>query len=251
MNIPLKTSEEIRIMRQGGEKLSQILEKLVRFTRPGVKLIEIEKLAWSLIEKTGGKPGFALVPGYNWATCININDGIVHGIPDQKEIKDGDVVSIDIGIFYKGLNTDMCRSFQVGKKDPGTDKFLKTGKKALKQAIKQAKVGNRIGHISKAIQDTIEGAGFTCIRNLTGHGVGKKLHEPPQIPCFLDKKIKETPLIEKGMTLAIEVIYALGSHTNYTKIDNWTIATSDGKISTVFEKTIAVINDGSLILTDF
>jgi methionyl aminopeptidase len=251
MNIYLKSQEEIKIMKTGGEKLSRVLEKLIKVTKPGVKLIEIEKLAWDLLIKSGGKPSFAYVPGYKWATCININEGIVHGMPSKRAIKDGDVVSIDIGLLYRGFNTDMCRTIQVGKKDKKTSEFLETGQKALKRAIEKARVGKRIGNISKAIQTTIEEAGYCSMRNLTGHGVGKKLHEPPPIPCFLDKKIEETPLLKKGMTLAIEIIYAAGSFENKTDKDGWTILMSDGKISAVFEKTIAVNGGGSLILTDF
>lgn len=259
MKIPLKSPEEIEIMQEGGKKLSRILRELIKMAKPGVKLADIEKKAQHLIKKAGGEPSFTRVPNYKWATCINVNDGIVHGIPDETKIKQGDVVSIDIGLLYKGFNTDMCQTLCVqdkryeikDKKYEGKEKFLKTGKKALEDAIGQAKVGNRVGHISQAIQRRIEDAGYSCIRNLTGHGIGKKLHEPPQIPCFLNKKIKETSLLENGTTLAIEVIYAIGDCTNYTKMDGWTIAASNGKIATVFEKTIAVTNDGSLILTEF
>jgi len=257
MKIPLKSPEEIKIMQEGGRKLSTTLRQLVKMAEPGVRLADIEKKAQGLIKKTGGEPSFARVAGYKWTTCINVNDGVVHGIPDETEIKEGDIVSIDIGLYYKGFNTDMCRT-RIAQ-PPATShqlpanirKFLETGKKALEEAIKQARVGNRVGHISKAIQERIEGSGYSSVRNLTGHGVGKKLHEPPQIPCFLDREIEDTPLLKEGMILAIEVIYAMGKPANYTKIDGWTIATSDGKISAVFEKTIGVTNDGPLILTPF
>jgi len=198
MKIPLKSPEEIKIMQEGGRKLSAVLRQLVEMAKPGVTLADVEKRAQDLIKKTGGVPGFARVAGYKWATCINVNDGIVHGIPDETEIKEGDVVSVDIGLFYKGLNTDTCRTVYAqslsqkpkakSQKHEDINLFLKTGKQALEEAIKQAKVGNRVGHISRAIQKRIEGAGYSSVRNLTGHGVGKKLHEPPQIPCFLDKK---------------------------------------------------------------
>ena len=252
--ISLKTPKEIALIAQGGKKLQRILQGLVKLTKAGISLEEIEDQAWREIGKTGGKPAFAQVPGYQWATCININQGIVHGIPNQYRIKNGDIVTIDSGLLYRGWNTDMSTTFQVaeGKLVPASEveKFLVAGRKALKESIAQAYSGQRFGHISQTMQKVIEKAGYAPIRNLTGHGIGRKLHEPPLIPCFLSGDLKSTPLIKTGMVFAIEVIYAMGSsETETDRGDNWTIRTKDGKIAAVFEKTIAIGDDGHLICT--
>ena len=271
MKISIKTPKEIKIMHQGGEKLSFILGQLFEMAKPGVNLLDIEKKAVQLIKKTGGEPAFARVPGYHWATCLNINEEIVHGVPKDYIIKAGDVVNIDIGLYYKGFNTDMSSTLLVKNSPKDTsevaqeprsgaqmtpargkeiNRFLKTGKKALKEAINQARSGNYIGHISQKIQEIIEGAGYSCARTLTGHGIGRKLHEPPSIPCFIQSRIKDTPLLKSGMIVAIEVIYSYGgSELVINPKDKWTIKTKDGKISAVFEETIAINKKGALVLT--
>ena len=271
MKISIKTEQEIKIMHEGGKKLSSILGQLFQMGKPGVNLLDLEKKAIQLIEETGGEPAFARAPGYHWATCLNINEEIVHGIPKEYIIKVGDVVNIDMGLYYKGFNTDMSSTILVKNSPKDTsevaqeprsgaqttparwkeiNRFLKTGKKALKEAINQAKPGNYIGHISSKIQEIVEGAGYSCARNLTGHGIGRKLHELPSIPCFLQSRIKDTPLLKSGMTIAIEVIYCMGkSKLVINPKDKWTIKTKDGKISAVFEETIAIDKKGALVLT--
>ncbi|MGI5828294.1 MAG: type I methionyl aminopeptidase [Patescibacteria group bacterium] len=254
MKAKLKNPQEIAVMREGGEKLSQILAQLVESSKVGVTLFDIETRAQDLIKKTGGKPGFAMVPGYRWATCINLNEGVVHGIPGERKLRDGDVVSIDIGMFYKGFHTDMSTSFQVGetslKEESETSKFLKVGKNTLEKAISEVKPGKRIGHISQAIQKNIEKAGYSCVYSLVGHGIGRDLHEYPPIPGVLVGSLEQTPMLKIGMALAIEVIYAMGKPETYTDPeDGWTIVTQDGKIAAVFEKTIAVVSDGYLLIT--
>ncbi len=251
-SINLKTPKEITIMKVGGQKLNSIKKALIRKAQPGTKLSDIEALAMNLINKTGGQASFAMVDGYQWATCINLNEGLVHGVPDNKTIKSGDIVSIDCGIYLKGFHTDTSFSFLVGNKKDYKDKakLLTVGQKALDLSIKQAKVGNRIGHISRTMQKTIEENGYNVARNLTGHGIGKKLHEAPSVPCFLDKKIEETPLIKPGLTIAIEAIYMAGSYQTITDSqDNWTIITKDGSQSAMFEETVAITKKGPIILT--
>lgn len=258
MKIDLKIPREIKIMQKGGKLLSGILKQLCQQAKPGVNLLEIEKKARHLIKKTGGKPSFKMVKSYQWATCLNINEGVVHGVPKDYSLKPGDLLTIDVGLFYKGFHTDSSCTIKVKsprrtslrgrqkakvKSNKKVDNFLKTGRKALKEAIKVAIPGNHVGHISAKIQEIIEGAGYVCIRTLTGHGIGKKLHEPPLIPCFLKEEIRETPKLKKGMTLAIEVIYAEGSPNVVTdKKDGWTVKTDDGKIAAVFEESIVVLD---------
>jgi len=251
MDLDLKSPQAIKLMALGGQKLAAIRDQLVVMALPNTSLAKIEAQAQNLIKQTGGKPSFSMVPDYHWATCININQGVVHGVPDKTIINSGDLVSIDVGLFYRGFHTDTSVSFIAGTpKDSQMLKFLSTGKQALKTAISQAKSGNHIGHISQAIQQTVESAGYSSIRKLTGHGIGKILHQPPVIPCFLKQPIKDTPLINPGLTLAIEAIYAFGSPDIITDPkDHWTVTTADNQPAAVFEHTIAVTNSGPRILT--
>lgn len=261
--IDLKTPEEIEVMATGGKILSDVLHEVLRQVKPGVSEIELDKLADDLIVKKGGFPGFKKVSGYTHATCISTNDVVVHGIPTNYRLKDGDVIGIDCGVFYKGLHTDMSETVKV--KSPASrqgrqkskvtdedsiDKFLETGKKALEEAIKVVKPGNRVGHISETIQTIVEGSGYSVVRSLIGHGVGKNLHEAPEVPGFLYGSIEKTPLLQEGMTIAIEVIYNMGGkEVVYAGNDGWTIKTKDGSVSGVFERTIAVTKNGYKLLT--
>jgi len=246
--IVLKTPAEIEVMRQGGEKLALVLRKTIAALRPGMTTAKLDEIAEREILALGGKCSFKMVPRYHWASCVTINDEVVHGIPGKKVIKKGDVVGVDVGIYYKGFHTDAAQTVRVQAKE---DEFLKVGRRALKKAIEQVKPGNRIAHISMAIQEEIEKAGFSPVAALTGHGVGRRLHEDPMIPCFFDKKedIGKSPILELGMTLAIEIIYNLRSPEVVLTEDGWTIKTKDGKISGLFEKTVAITANGPLVLT--
>jgi len=263
--IILKSKKEIEIMQEGGGKLGNTLNKLIQSIKVGTNLLDVEKKARQMLMDTGGEPGFARVPNYKWATCLNVNEGIVHGVPKDYSLKEGDVLSIDIGLFYKGFNSDMCATILVeapNNKHPASpaggqitnkkeiDEFLDTGKRALREAIKEAKPGNRVGHISKKIEDIIEGNGYSSARNLTGHGIGRKLHEDPSIPCFLGKRIENTLKLKSGTTIAIEVIYAQGEpDLEVSQKDGWTIETKDKKLSGMFEQSVAVTKRGVEILT--
>lgn len=245
----IKSVEEIKIMAECGEKLSRVKKALFDKVDSGISAYDIEILADKLIKKEGAEASFKKVPGYSWATCVNVGAGLVHGIP-KKEIvfKDGDLVSVDLGLYYKGFHTD-C-SFSKGiNPDSVTVKFLKAGKDALEKAIDSARVGNRIYDISKAIESTIGAAGYNPVRALVGHGVGRNLHEDPQIPCFVPGGRGESMEIPEGATLAIEVMYALGSPDLVQESDGWTISTRDGKISALFEETVAVRKDGPQVIT--
>lgn len=244
-----KTRQEIRIMAGGGMKLAKIKKKLENAIKEGVSARQIDELADKLIKKVGGKPSFKIVPGYSWATCVNVNQGLVHGIPKTETVfKDKDVVSVDVGLFYKGFHTDT--SFSVGiNPDTETKRFLGVGKKTLRAAIKKALVGNRIFDLSKTIQENVEFKGYSPIRALVGHGIGRGLHEYPQIPCFVKGKRSETPGIPEGAVLAIEVMYTMGKPDVTIGEDGWTISVSDAKISALFEETVAVTRHGPLVLT--
>lgn len=244
-----KTKKEIEIMAEGGKKLAKIKKSLTEKINEGVNAQEIEELAEILIKETGGKASFKMVPRYKWTTCVNVNEGVVHGIPKKETVfKKGDVVSVDIGLFYKGFHTDTSISVGI-KPNSETEDFLKTGKLALDNAIDKAQVNNKIFDISKAIQNTIENAGLVPIRALVGHGIGRSLHETPQIPCFVEGDKDDSPTIPEGAVLAIEVMYTLKKPDVKVSADGWTILTRDGKITGLFEETVAITAGGPLVLT--
>jgi methionyl aminopeptidase len=247
--IQIKSPEEIQIMAEGGKKLARVKNALVSATKAGVRASEIEELAVRLIKEEGAECSFKKVPGYRWATCININEGLVHGIPTSSLVfKTGDLVSIDVGVYFKGFHTDTSISVGINL-SPENQRFFNVGAETLNIALKAVKEGNYIYDISKAIEDSIEGAGYTTIKALVGHGVGRELHEDPQIPCFVPGVRQESPQIKVGMVLAVEVMYAIGSDKVELSEDGWTIATRDGKISGLFEDTIAVTAKGPKVLT--
>jgi methionyl aminopeptidase len=257
--IDIKTETEIQIMREGGRKLGLILHQLMDFAQVGISLMEIETKAQALIKEVGATPSFMTVEDYKWATCLCINDEVVHGTPTNYKLIAGDILTIDIGLIYQGFHADTADSKiivsqnQQNFTDPdykNKEKFLSVGKIALEKAIAQAKSGNRVGHISQTIQNIIEGAGYSIVKSLVGHGVGRNLHEDPQIPGFLKGNINTTPILKAGMTIAIEVIYAEGKGAVvYKNQDGWTIATADGSLSAVFEHSIAISNGPALVLT--
>lgn len=245
--IELKTPAEIGIMTLGGKILAETLQAVLQMAKPGISTKELDSFAEKLILKAGGKPSFKMEKGYYYTTCMCLNDIVVHGIPTPELLKKGDILGIDMGVFYKGFHTDASWSIQIGG---GHNKFLEIGELALKKAIEKCVVGNHIGDISKTIQDIVEGAGYSCVKQLVGHGVGKLLHEDPEIPCYLRGEVNNTAVIKEGMVLAIEVIYNEGkSPVVYKNDDGWSIATRDGANSGLFEHTVAVTAKGPVILT--
>ena len=242
-------NNKLSAMEKGGLILAQALAATRQFIRPGRKLIEAENFARHFLEKKGAEAAFARVPGYRWATCINLNEGIVHGIPNERRFQKGDLVSLDIGAYYQGYNTDMAYSWELE-----TDhyrQFLQAGKEALQRAIKAARPGQRVKDISRAIQTTIEGNDIGSVaRELTGHGVGRTLHQEPFIPGFQESAMGRY-VLQPEETLAIEVIYSAGRPDLVITDDGWTIATQDGKISALFEKTVVVTKTGGRVLTPY
>jgi methionyl aminopeptidase len=249
-----KTPQEITQMREGGKRLGVILDGLIDMAKPGVSLLEIENKAQQEIAKAGGTPSFMTVGDYKWATCLCVNDEVVHGIPTHRKLLDGDILTIDVGMIYGGLHTDTAFTKYISNDPEIPDEikdFLETGKKTLSGAIRQALAGNRIGDISKTIQNNIEVAGYHIVKTLVGHGVGKNLHEEPQIPGYVKTQITNSPLIVQGQTIAIEIIYGLGTGSIvYANDDGWTISTRDGSLSAVFEHTVLIGEKGPEILTN-
>jgi methionyl aminopeptidase len=254
----VKNQQEIAVMREGGGKLWNILQILLREAQVGVSLLSLEEIAQEGIRKADASPSFSTVKGYKWATCLCVNDEVVHGIPSMRMLEDGDFLTIDIGMIYKGFHTDCAWTKIIRTQNSKVktqnyeekERFLTVGEDALKKAIGVAKAGNRVGHISQIIEQTITDAGFSVVRSLTGHGVGKTLHEEPMIPEYLDKPLEKTPLLTSGMTLAIEIIYAMGKGViAYSKDDGWTLATKDRSLTAVFEKTLAIGEEETFVLT--
>lgn len=252
--IKTRNTYEQRLMRKSGEIAARALKRAIDAIKVGVTELEVDKIAAEEIYKQGGDLSYKSVPGYKFATCITVNEQVVHGIPTERKFVVGDLVSVDLAVVYKGWHTDCAWSVVIrGKGNPSTtlrtrgergkgdeekEKFLKTGEEALWLGIAQAVSGNRVGDISNAIQSKVEGADYQVVRSLVGHGVGRSLHEDPEIPGF---GIKGSGVVLKsGMSLAIEVIYAKGSGDVVLDSDGWTFVTADKSWAGLFEKTVIV-----------
>jgi methionyl aminopeptidase len=252
--IILKTPEEISVMREGGKRLARVLQKVEKAIRPGVSTGELDLLAEQEILREGGKPSFkgyqmASAPSYPASLCVSVNDEVVHGIPKASRVlKEGDIVGLDIGMWYGGLCTDMAVTVPVGKTGHIAERLIATARDALSAAVDAAGAGSSIGDISAAIQHTVEDAHFSVIRDLVGHGVGKNLHEEPQIPCY--GRQGTGPVITEGMTLAIEPMIVEKDWKITVDDDGWTIRTADGGLAAHFEHTVAITADGVRILTE-
>lgn len=245
--IHIKSPEEIGIMARGGKISGQVLKETLGLVKPGISTLELDSFSEKRIRELSGKPAFKGYQGYSFTTCININDGIVHGIPGPYRIAKGDLVSVDLGVIYGGFNTDVSWTVVAGGGNKEGEKFLEAGRRALQEAVGKCKIGNCVGDISYSMQTEVEKAGYNVVRDLVGHGVGRELHEEPQIPCYgrPGTGIK----LRGGMTLAIEVIYTQGSPKLKVLEDGWTMATKDGTISGLFEQTVAIEQNGPKLLT--
>jgi len=255
MAIKLKSAAEIEIMREGGKITAGALRNALAAVEPGVSLLGLDKIIEDFILVSGGEPAFKRVPGYSFTTCLNVNEGVVHGIPNERQLKAGDILSIDLGTYYKGFNTDCSWSVLVEGMDTETQefkerrRFLETGEWALREAIAQCQAGNRVKDISRAMETVLRQRGYTPVRVLVGHGVGKVLHEDPQIPCYVAEGDKGSPKLKEGMTLAIEVIYTAGDFELKVAPDGWTLETMDGSLAGLFEHSVAVTSSGPIVLT--
>lgn len=242
-----RNTYELDLMRKSGVISAQALKRALDSIAVGVTELELDNIAKEEIYKLGGDLSYKSVPNYKYATCITVNDEVVHGIPTERKIQDGDIVSIDLAVEFKGWHTDCAWSILVGK-DLEKKRFLKIGEKALREGIDQAVAGNRIGDISYTIQDTVEKGGYQVVRSLVGHGIGRSLHEEPEIPCF--GKRGAGPILLSGATLAIEVIFAKGSSQLSLQKDGWTFKTADGGWGGLFEMTVIVGKKEAEVLTE-
>lgn len=247
----VRNSYECKLMRKSGQIASAALRKALLAIKVGVSELEVDKIAEEEIYKLGGKLSYRSVPGYKFATCITVNEQVVHGIPTERKFIEGDLVSIDLAVEYKGWHTDCAWSLLVqsakGKVQSEKEKFLRTGEEALWLGVQQAVEGNRVGDISNAIQTKVEENGYSVVRSLVGHGIGKKLHEEPQIPCFGRKE--KGMVLRDGMTLAIEVIYTKGGYEVVLAEDGWTYFTQDKSWGGLFEMSVIVGKNQAEVLT--
>lgn len=245
--IIIKKPTEIAVLEEGGKILASIMKKLEEAVEPGVKQSDLDKLANQLARKSKARPSFLGYKGFPAGLCVSVNDELVHSPPTDQSLQEGDIVSLDYGIWYEGYCTDMARTFGVGRITKKAAKLISVTKKALDLGIAQIKSGNHLGDISAAIQNYVESKGFSVVRELVGHGVGKKVHEPPQIPNF--GQPGSGPELKEGMVLAIEPMVNLGTWKVKLLSDKWTFATADGSLSAHFEDTVAVTKNGYKILT--
>lgn len=245
--IIIKTDKEIDSIRQGGKILAKILDELEEMTKPGLKTIEFDRKAENLAKKAGAKPSFKGFRGFPANLCVSVNEEIVHCVPRNKILEEGDIVGLDFGLLYKDHYTDMARTVGVGNISDQAEKLIKVTKESLMKGIDQVRPGNKIGDISYVIQKYVEDNDLSVVRDLVGHGVGKKVHEEPQIPNFGTKG--KGPVIKKGMVLALEPMVNIGGYEVQMLDDNMGFVTQDGGLSAHFEHTVAVTENGHEILT--
>jgi methionyl aminopeptidase len=245
--INLKTAHEIDQMARAGALLASVLPPLREACQPGVRTIELDAIADRLIRAGGATPGFLGYHGFTKSICVSINDEAVHGIPGSRKIAAGDLVSLDLGLILDGFWADVGITVGVGQITPEAQKLLRVTEEALYVGIDKARVGGYLGDISSAIQRHVESNGFSVIRQFVGHGIGREMHEDPQVPNFGHPG--DLPRLKAGMTLAIEPMVNAGGHEVYMKPDGWTICTVDGSLSAYFEHTVAITEKGPVVLT--
>ena len=245
--ITLKSKREIELLKEAGHIVYLTHQYLRPHIKAGIKTIELDRLAEDFIRSKGATPSFKGYEGFPYTLCISINDGVVHGFPSERTLKDGDIISIDIGACYKGYHGDSAWTYQVGEISNEAKYLLEHTEKALYEGIKQAKVGNRIGDISAAVEKYATKHNLGVVKELVGHGVGTSVHESPDVPNY--GKEGTGPRIKDGMVIAIEPMLTSGSPDIYVEDNDWTVVTDDGSLSAHYEHTIAVTNDGVIILT--
>ena len=247
MSIIIKSDREIAIMRQAGRIVAAILEIMSEQVKPGMKTKELDIIAARELERRGAKPSFKGYHGFPANLCVSVNDEIVHGIPGEKVLDEGDIVSLDFGAIFNGFQGDAAVTVAVGKVSPQAEQLMETTDGALKAGIAAAYAGARLGDVSLAIQDYAESRGYTVVREYTGHGIGREMHEEPQIPNFGSPGVG--PVLRKGMTLALEPMVNIGDWHTRLGNDHWVVLTTDGSLSAHCEHTIAITNGEPEVLT--
>ena len=246
--VSLKTARELSLMKDACRISAEALRAAGEAVKPGISTLEIDTIVRQYIEKQGATPSFLGYGGFPASACISVNSVVIHGIPAKTAVlKEGDIVSIDVGAYYRGFHGDNAYTFPCGKISENAQRLLDATKESLYEGIKQAQAQNRIGDIGSAVQEYVEARSYSVVRNYTGHGVGAKLHEDPSVPNYgtRGRGFKLLP----GMTIAIEPMVNEGTHHTRVLGDKWTVVTLDGKLSAHFEHTVAITPDGPRILT--
>lgn len=248
MSVSIKSAREIELMREAGRILAITHEELRKALKPGMSTMDVDRLGEEIIRSYGCIPSFKNYNGYPASICVSVNDEVVHGIPHKKHIiQEGDIVSLDAGVIYKGYHSDAARTHGVGEISPEAKKLIEVTRQSFFEGIKYAKVGNHLNDISSAIQAYAESFGYGVVRDLVGHGIGEHLHEAPEVPNFAQRRkgIK----LQAGMTLAIEPMINAGCYDVVWLDDDWTVVTDDGSLSAHYENTVLITEDGPEILS--
>ncbi len=247
MSITIKSPQEIALMRQAGRIVATILDILSKQARPGMETKELDIIAARELERLGGKSSFKGYHGFPASLCVSINEEIVHGIPGKRVLREGDIVSLDFGAIYQGFHGDAAVTLWIGEISSEAGKLIETTEGALKAGITAALPGRRLGDISAAIQNYIELRGFSVIREYTGHGIGREMHEDPLVPNF--GVYGTGPELKKGMTFALEPMVSSGDWHTKLRNDHWTVVTADGSLSAHFEHSVAITDKGPWVLS--
>lgn len=248
MAVTIKSEKEIELMREAGRILAIVHEELQNFIRPGVSTLDVDRKGYDIIKKFGCTPSFLHYNGYPASICTSVNDEVVHGIPNKHRIlQDGDIISLDAGVIYKGYQSDAARTWAVGEVSKEAKRLIEVTKQSFYEGIKYAKAGCHLHEISAAIEDYVVAHGYSCVRDLVGHGIGKELHEDPQIPNFHQRR--RGLRLQPGMTLAIEPMVNMGKYDVVWLDDDWTVVTEDGTLSAHYENTVLITEGEPEILS--
>lgn len=246
--IIIKSDQEIDIMRESGKVTAHILKELENFIKPGISTMDVDRFVEDIIRSNNMIPSFKGYNGFPASACVSINEEVVHGIPDSKRIlKEGDIVSVDVGCTHKGYVSDAARTYPVGKISEEADRLIRVTRESFFEGLKYCKPGFRLSDISHAIQSWVEKEGFSVIRDFVGHGVGRAMHEEPQIPNY--GKPGRGPRLSKGMVFAIEPMINQGTYEVEVLLDNWTVVTQDGLLSAHYENTVVITDDEPELIT--
>jgi len=245
--IILKSPAEIEAMRRAGRVVALAHQRLAQEIQPGMRTKDLDALALEVLKQEGAIPSFKGYHGYPANICVSVNEQVVHGIPGDTVLREGDIVSVDIGAIVDGYHGDSAWTYPVGEVDDATRELLRVGEGALYAGIEKAQPGNRLSDISHAVQTYVESRGFSVVRDFVGHGIGRSMHEAPQVPNFGPPN--RGPRLKPGMTLAIEPMVNAGGHEVVILSDRWTVVTLDGSLSVHFEHTVAITEDGPQVLT--
>jgi methionyl aminopeptidase len=246
--IYIKSDDELELMRKAGRIAALAREAAAECIKPGVTTHSIDSTVKRVIQSHGAIPSFLGYAGFPASACISVNDELIHGIPSGRVLKEGDVVKIDVGANYKGFHGDCAGTYGVGSISPEAQKLIDVTEQSFFEGMKMAVIGNRISDVSAAVQTYVESFGFGVVREYVGHGIGRALHESPEVPNYVSKM--RGPRLEKGMTICIEPMVTQGSRQVKVLSDDWTVVTCDGTLTAHYENTIAILESGPIILTD-